>query len=192
MRVYIKICICSQNMKSTFSKCIMLMYHMEVCIHGLYIFFPHFVVTQFFFRNAYDFAKHDNKGTMQPNIKKLGRSLSTVDVRNALGIYQTKSNMRTCHEVYKHGQISNNKDHNVQEYSDLTSNDDHVQLQYLKLPYPGISYNEIREEYKYYLHQNNNYYLSSYNRLELEYLNHYLYRGQNNFEYVFIFNCVNI
>ena len=172
------------------------MYYVNVPYGGLHSwiihFLPAFVVTQFFFRNAYDFAKHDNKGTMQPNIRKLGRSLSTVEVRNALGIYQTKSNMRTCHEVYKQGQTSNPKDGIVQGCSDRTSNDDHVQLQYLQLPYPKISYNTIRKEYKYYLNQNSNYYLSSYNALELDYLNHYLYRGQNNFEYVFIFNCVNL
>ena len=170
----------------------MLMYHIEICIHGLYIFFPYFVVTQYLFQNACDFAKHDNKHKMQPNIKRFGRSMYTVEVKNSLGIYQIKSNRLTCHEVYKQGHISNHKDRNVQRYSDRSSNDDHVQLQYLKLPYPKISYNTIRKEYKYYLNQNSNYYLSSYNSLELDYLNHYLYRGQNNFEYVFIFNCVNL
>ena len=67
-----------------------------------------------------------------------------------------------------------------------------MQLQYLHLPYPTIRYDTIETEYKYYRSQNSDYPLSVQYSMKLEDLNHYLYQGQNNFEYVFICQLTHI
>ena len=162
--------------------------HVQLCTYGMYIFFPHIVTTQNMFQNAYNLIEYDQQ-IRQSNMKTLTRRLSTLEVRNANGIYQTNGDMQVCSEIYNRSlQSSNHKDVNVYGYSDSVSTNDLVKKQYSILPYPTVGYDTIRREHMYYLSDNSNYPISSHYSLKLEYLNHYLYQGQNNFEYVFILN----
>ena len=58
---------------------------------------------------------------------------------------------------------------------------DIVQRQYLMLPYPPFTEKDLRNEEEYYqLPNNDSPFLFSY-LIQLEYINHYLFRGQNDF-----------
>ena len=58
---------------------------------------------------------------------------------------------------------------------------DIVQRQYLMLPYPPFTERDLRNEEEYYqLPNNESPFLFSY-LIQLEYINHYLFRGKNDF-----------
>ena len=58
---------------------------------------------------------------------------------------------------------------------------DIVQRQYLMLPYPPFTERDLRNEEEYYQLPNNDSPLLFSYLIQLEYINHYLFRGQNNF-----------
>ena len=59
---------------------------------------------------------------------------------------------------------------------------DLVRKQYMNLPYPYVSAENIQMEHEYYQGQQRNIPLLNYYSGALEFINHYLYRGQNSFE----------
>ena len=63
---------------------------------------------------------------------------------------------------------------------DGKSEDDIVRNQYKLLPYPPVSEEQLKKEEQFYLENRNRMY-HNYNILDLESLNHHLYRGQNDF-----------
>ena len=66
-------------------------------------------------------------------------------------------------------------------YSDTLSTFDAVTKQYLSLPYPSISEEQLQAEKNHYLGPNQNTPHTTYTSISLEYLNHFLYEGRNNF-----------
>ena len=66
-------------------------------------------------------------------------------------------------------------------YSDTLSTSDAVTKQYLSLPYPSVSEEQLRAEKHHYLGPNRNDPHTTYTSLSLEYLNHFLYEGNNDF-----------
>ena len=170
-------------MKATFLQIIVLKYIADFCGYGIYSFSRSLLTTQHVSQNNHNFAE-DNVRLMQSAIQK-ARCFSSVKVINADMIYPTKRNILTCHAIFDQTKILSIVDEYAHGYSDNdVSNDDLVKLQYLHLPYPTIRHDTIEMEYKYYLGQNSKYPVSSQYSMKLEYLNHYLYQGQNNFEYV--------
>ena len=196
-------------MEATLFKSILLIYHMELCAYGLYSFFPHFANSQYTLHKERNLTK-DAGHTIESNVKKLVQILSTFEEIKVLRakrvkklvqimstseeikynrIYETNRNKFICQE----SKTLSLEDVDENKYSDNSvSNNDLVQLQYLHLPYPTIRYDTIETEYKYYRSQNSDYPLSVQYSMKLEDLNHYLYQGQNNFEYVFIFQLRHI
>ena len=176
----------SEKMDTTFFQTIMLIYVADICGHGIYPFYRRFLATQPVSQNNDDFAE-DTVHIMQSRNKEPASIFSTVEVVNADMMHPTNSNIFTCHDIVDQTKIVNLDDGIAQGHSDIDiSYDDLVQLQYLQLPYPTIRHDTIEMEYKYYLGQNSKYPVSSQYSLKLEYLNHYLYQGQDNFEYVLI------
>ena len=66
-------------------------------------------------------------------------------------------------------------------YSDTLSTSDSVTRQYLSLPYPSVSEEQLQAEKNHYLGPNRNDPHTTYTSLSLEYLNHFLYEGKNDF-----------
>ena len=66
-------------------------------------------------------------------------------------------------------------------YSDTLSTSDAVTRQYLSLPYPSVSEEQLQAEKNHYLGPNRNDPHTTYTSLSLEYLNHFLYEGKNDF-----------
>ena len=66
-------------------------------------------------------------------------------------------------------------------YSDTLSQTDAVTKQYLSLPYPSVSEEQLQEEQTHYTGPNRNIPHVTYTTLSLEYLNHFLYQGSNDF-----------
>ena len=173
----------SEKMKATLLQIIMLKYIVDFCGYGTYSFSRSLLTTQHVSQNNHNFAE-DNVRLMQSTIQK-ARCFSSVKVINADMIYPTKRNILTCHANSDQTKILSIVDEYAHGYSDNdVSNDDLVKQQYIQLPYPTIRHDTIEMEYKYYLGQNSKYPVSSQYSMKLEYLNHYLYQGQNNFEYV--------
>ena len=182
---------------------------MELCAYGIYSFFPHFANSQYTLHKEKNLT-NDTGHTIESNVMKLVQILSTFEEIKALRakrvkklvqimstfeeikyhrIYKTNRNKYICQE----SKTLNLEDVDENKYSDNSvSNNDLVQLQYLHLPYPTIRYDTIDTEYKYYRSQNSDYPLSVQYSMKLEDLNHYLYQGQNNFEYVFICQLTHI
>ena len=67
-------------------------------------------------------------------------------------------------------------------YSDTLSQTDAVTKQYLSLPYPSVSEEQLQEEQTHYTGPNRNIPHVTYTTLSLEYLNHFLYQGRNDFK----------
>ena len=67
-------------------------------------------------------------------------------------------------------------------YSDTLSQTDAVTKQYLSLPYPSVSEQQLQEEQNHYMGPNRNMPHVTYTTLSLEYLNHFLYQGRNDFK----------
>ena len=157
---------------------------MEFCEYELYLFSQGLVTTQHASKNDNNFTE-DNVHIIQSTNKEELRSWSSVKKINKDMIYPTKSNSLTCNDIFDQTIMLNIDDFNAHGYSDNDiSSDDLVKHQYLQLPYPTIRNDTMEMEYKYYLGQNNRYPVSSKYSMKLDYLNHYLYQGQNNFEYV--------
>ena len=106
---------------------------------------------------------------------------------NAFKIIQTSSldrkNQENCTEnaglLHKTHFKHNDKTFNLQE-EDVEMKDI-VQRQYLALPYPPFTEAQISEEARYYQNpENTTPSLFSY-LIQLEYINHYLFRGKHNF-----------
>ena len=66
-------------------------------------------------------------------------------------------------------------------YSDTLSTSDAVTRQYLSLPYPSVSEEHLQAEKNHYLGPDRNDPHTTYTSLSLEYLNHFLYEGKNDF-----------
>ena len=66
-------------------------------------------------------------------------------------------------------------------YSDTLSTSDAVTRQYLSLPYPSVSEELLQAEKNHYQGPNRNDPHTTYTSLSLEYLNHFLYEGKNDF-----------
>ena len=71
-------------------------------------------------------------------------------------------------------------------YSDTLSQTDAVTKQYLSLPYPSVSEEQLQEEQTHYMGPDRNMPHVTYTTLSLEYLNHFLYQGRNEFSKVSI------
>ena len=67
-------------------------------------------------------------------------------------------------------------------YSDTLSQTDAVTKQYLSLPYPSVSEEQLQAEQNHYMGPNRNMPHVTYTTLSLEYLNHFLYQGRNDFK----------
>ena len=67
-------------------------------------------------------------------------------------------------------------------YSDTLSTSDAVTRQYLSLPYPSVSEEQLQEEQNHYMGPDRNMPHVTYTTLSLEYLNHFLYQGTNDFK----------
>ena len=67
-------------------------------------------------------------------------------------------------------------------YSDTLSQTDAVTKQYLSLPYPSVSEQQLQEEQNHYMGPDRNMPHVTYTTLSLEYLNHFLYQGRNDFK----------
>ena len=160
----------------------MIIYTADICGYVIYLFSWRFVAAQYVFQNGNYFTK-DTDHIMQSSDKKTLRYFSTIEVINADIIYPTKRNFVTCHAQFDQSKELSLDHGDAHGFSDNEiSNGDLVQLQYIQLPYPKIRQDTIEMEYKYYLGQNTRYPVSSQYSMKLEYLNHYLYQGQNNFE----------
>ena len=66
-------------------------------------------------------------------------------------------------------------------YSDTLSQTDAVTRQYLSLPYPSVSEEQLQAEQTHYMGPDRNMPHVTYTTLSLEYLNHFLYQGRNDF-----------
>ena len=66
-------------------------------------------------------------------------------------------------------------------YSDTLSQTDAVTRQYLSLPYPSVSEDQLQAEQTHYMGPDRNMPHVTYTTLSLEYLNHFLYQGRNDF-----------
>ena len=65
---------------------------------------------------------------------------------------------------------------------DITKQEDLVQKQYSSLPYPAVRKSDFLEEQSYYKNDSlSNIPYRIYPHIELEYINHFLYNGANNF-----------
>ena len=64
---------------------------------------------------------------------------------------------------------------------DTLTQDDKVRNQYLSLPYPSVSKRELTAEWQYYKNRQNTTPYNEFYAFTLESLNHYLYKGENNF-----------
>ena len=69
--------------------------------------------------------------------------------------------------------------------SDTLSQDDNVRNQYSYLPYPPVSRRELAAEWQYYKNRPNATPYNEFYAFTLEGLNHYLYKGENDFRSVF-------
>ena len=67
-------------------------------------------------------------------------------------------------------------------YSDTLSQTDAVTRQYLSLPYPSVSEEQLQAEQTHYMGPDRNMPHVTYTTLSLEYLNHFLYQGRNDFK----------
>ena len=67
-------------------------------------------------------------------------------------------------------------------YSDTLSTSDAVTKQYLSLPYPSVSEEQLQAEQNHYMGPDRNMPHVTYTTLSLEYLNHFLYQGRNDFK----------
>ena len=91
---------------------------------------------------------------------------------------------RLCHF---HSSLKNTKKADEEYFSrvsDTLSQDDIVRNQYSSLPYPAVSKRELAVESQYYKNKQKT---TPYNMIfafTLESLNHYLYKGQNQFRWV--------
>ena len=147
-------------------------------------------MSQHVFPNGNELGKYTGQ-TMISKDKELARIRSSMEVINAREINEINRNINTYHEICSQNEIPSLQVASFHGYSDNNdSNNDAVQQQYLKLPYPTIRYDNIDMEYKYYLNQNSDYPLSTQYPMKLEYLNHYLYKGKDSFEYVFILRLI--
>ena len=70
------------------------------------------------------------------------------------------------------------------QHLDTISQEDIVQNQYISLPYPSVSQDDIGAMKQYYNGNQRHLPLAIYSSLTLENINHYLFRGENNFMYV--------
>ena len=66
-------------------------------------------------------------------------------------------------------------------YSDIQSQTDAVTRQYLSLPYPSVSEEQLQAEQTHYMGPDRNMPHVTCTTLSLEYLNHFLYQGSNDF-----------
>ena len=163
-------------MNSTLLDSIMSIYHVMLC---MYPFSSHPVMAQYVLRNENNLIEN-TENIIQSNIKKLVRIFPTVDVSNDHSIDQNKRNIHPCRKIYNTNKMF---DINLHQYSDNNiSSSDAVQQQYLQLPYPAVRDDILELEYKYYRSQNSRFPLSTQYSAKLEYINHYLYQGQNTFE----------
>ena len=178
------------KMESKLLKSILLIYYVELCGYGIWPFLPQVVISQYVLPSEKELGKYTGQ-TIVSKDKELARVRSSIEVINAREINEINRNINTYHEICSQNQIPSLQEASFHGYSDNNdSNNDAVQQQYLQLPYPTIRYDNIDMEYEYYLNQNNYYPLSTQYPMKLEYLNHYLYKGKNSFEYVFIFGLI--
>ena len=92
-----------------------------------------------------------------------------------------KMNSRLC--TFAFTLINQNQSDETMD-SDTLTQDDIVRNQYSSLPYPAVSKRELAAELQYYKNTQNT---TPYNMIfafTLESLNHYLYKGENNFRWV--------
>ena len=85
-----------------------------------------------------------------------------------------------CKAVTSLSLIDVNQYKNDYEKYDGMSEDDIVRSQYKLLPFPPVTKEELKKEEKFYTEYSFKIYHNTY-VLDLESLNHYLYRGQNDF-----------
>ena len=64
---------------------------------------------------------------------------------------------------------------------DTLTQDDIVRSQYLTLPYPAVSYQELEEERQHYIGKKKDTPFKTHFTFSLDSLNHYLYNGENQF-----------
>ena len=175
-------------MESTLSKAVMLLHYVEFGIYGICTFIPDFVTSHYSYTKPKNMTE-DTIEIMQSNIETLIQILSSVEMIMSHRISRATGKMQTCKDIPNTAKLLSLRDLNGYPYNTV-SNNDLVQLQYLQLPYPPISYDTIEMEYKYYQSQSSNYPLSTQYSMKLEYLNHYLYQGKNSFEFVHIFTIL--
>ena len=84
--------------------------------------------------------------------------------------------------MYRNSHNKGTLDHYLEssENYDTLTQSDIVRTQYMKLPYPAVSHQQLaKEKAYYYTHQKNPYTIVP--SLTFEALNHYLYKGRNTF-----------
>ena len=89
----------------------------------------------------------------------------------------------TLVDVRLQNNSNNEYNYNLATHGDTISQDDIVRNQYSLLPYPAVRKDRFFHEQKYYTHeqsQNNRPYSISH-ALVLEHLNHFLFKGRNDF-----------
>ena len=86
-----------------------------------------------------------------------------------------------CFSMYYNNKITDKYDY--PQYSDITPQDDIVQQQYLTLPYPPVHQSDILNEQIYYSGSEPTKPLNIYDAFTLENVNHFLFKGSNDFRY---------
>ena len=93
----------------------------------------------------------------------------------------SKVQMNSCNESFDQTRKLEKVLNGLTRYSETISQADKVRQQYLSLPYPLVSLDELNVEYEYYQSPQRNVPYATYHSGALEYTNHFLYRGSNNF-----------
>ena len=92
-----------------------------------------------------------------------------------------KINQYSCIDSYHQNDIINEYVSDSPGYLDTLSQDDIVRNQYLLLPYPAVTQHSLALEQNHYNSSKRNKPFNTYYSMALESINHFLYKGSNDF-----------
>ena len=111
----------------------------------------------------------------------LGNSESTCHNPRLASAIKKYYLLLDCFDTQHHVYLGSRYNTEYNKNGDTTTQDDTVQNQYLSLPYPAVTIEELIKENKYYSSGKKDMPYESYPVLDLEYINHFLYNGGNDF-----------
>ena len=138
--------------------------------------------------NGMSHSISDRKNNFMPisHLEKNGNFMSTIKFAATTKIPKksngiSKINQNYCIDIYRQNNIINEYDSDSPGHFDTISQDDIVRNQYLSLPYPAVSQESLQSEQNHYHSDKWNTPFSYSAENTLESINHFLYKGGNDF-----------